>query len=247
MNAMRGRIEELVSSLHERDEARRRWIAQVSHDLRTPLTALGVSLDRMTGMIAADGGRPDKATGLESVLAAASLDVRRVQTMAEDLLEIGRLEAGDELVLEPVPLGELLERTAAALSPLAMDRDVELRYLPEPGLPLLHADGGRLSRLLENLLGNAIRHARSSVELKAVVTDDLATVVVSDDGPGFPGGEGAIDLAAVASGRDDRGSGLGIRVARCIADAHGGRLEAENRRRGGAEVRVILPRRAGAR
>ena len=236
LNAMRARAVGSLERLSERDAARREWIAHVSHDLRTPVTALTLGLERVAALV-----EPDATPGeVHELLAAARIDVQRIGALTEDLLEIARLDAGDELVREPVPSGELALRTVEALLPIARDRDVELRSEIPPGLPILEADGRRLARALENLVVNSLRHARSSVVL-SVAADDHVRFVVRDDGPGFAT-EGAVELDALRAGRSRADSaGLGLQVAQRVAAAHGGHIAARNRPAGGACVELSLP------
>ncbi len=242
LNVMRTRIAELLGELEQRDEERRTWIAQVSHDLRTPMTALSVGLERVEALL----GREDP-TALEeasAMVAAASLDVRRVQALAEDLLEIARLDAGEGLHLEPVPMGELLRQTVLALQPVAREHGLELVLDGGAGLPTLEADGRRLQRALENLVANALRHARTQVVVRTE-TDPAAcslTIVVADDGPGFEEHLGELTPERLSElPRTSDSAGLGLQVVSRVAVAHEGSLSASNAREGGAIVRLRLP------
>ncbi|MEM7306354.1 MAG: ATP-binding protein [Planctomycetota bacterium] len=240
MDGMRSEILALLERIEERDRSRRRWVAEVSHDLRTPLAALAVSLDQALPL-ARGIPEPEQREALEGTLAAAGLDVRRVQDLAEDLLEIARLDAGDALQLEPVPVGELARDAARALSPLADGSAVRLRVELPPGLPELRADGRRLMRALENLLLNSIQHARSEVTLRARHVDDAVHLVVEDDGEGLPdSGKGAHEDLQRPRSRPDS-AGIGLEVADKVVRAHGGALRARNRPEGGARVEMHVP------
>ena len=252
LNHMRARAQGLFDQLEERDVRRREWIAQVSHDLRTPVTALSVSLERLQELAAS--GRLDGPETHE-LLRAASLDTERVRTMTEDLLEIGRLEIGDRLVLEPIPAGELADRTRAALLPLARDGQKELHCTIPEDLPTFRGDGRRLTRALENLVVNSLQHARGRVDVEVIHEGGWVRYVVRDDGPGFPGevdverGEfeepdetdfASLSELAARRCRPDS-AGLGLQVASRVAEAHSGSLGARNAPEGGAEVWLRLP------
>ncbi|MEM7309811.1 MAG: HAMP domain-containing sensor histidine kinase [Planctomycetota bacterium] len=238
MNAMRARIAELLGQLEGRDAARREWIAQVSHDLRTPVGALSVGLDRLAGL---GDDKPARAERRE-LLDAARLDVRRIAALSEDLLELGRLEAGDELALDDVPPGELLAQTVEVLRPVAVDRGVALAAEAARDLPILRADGRRLARALENLALNSLQHARSRVELRAEVRGAELRYTVEDDGPGFPDADDELGLDALRTRRTRADSaGLGLRVVARVAAAHGGSAGVRNRPSGGAEAWLTLP------
>ena len=238
MNAMRARVLQAVEGLRTSDRERRRWIAQVSHDLRTPLTALMACLERADEDLSA--GRNGE---VRERLAVARLDAERLGELAEDLLDIARLEAEETRVREPVPPGELARQAAHALGSLALRNELELELDVEPGLPELVADGRRLMRGLENLLRNALHHARQRVVIEARRIDDAVRFAVKDDGPGLQGaGTEGIDWDALAERKSRPDSaGLGLVVVRKVAELHGGRVGAENLPEGGARVWFDVP------
>lgn len=236
MNGMRARVKGLLQDLERRDRDRRRWIAQVSHDLRTPLTALSACLERAEAEL--DG---DPAT-LAERLAVARLDAERLSVLLEDLLDIARLETDEPLVAEPVPPGELVRQTARTLRGLADKRQVDLTTEVEPGLSELRADGRRLMRALENLLRNALQHAAGRVNVAARRVDGALRFEVTDDGPGLPQCGEEVDLAALGEHKSRQDSaGLGLVVVRKVAEAHGGATGARNLPEGGAAVWFEVP------
>jgi len=232
LNGMRDKIAELVDDLDRQDQERRSWIAQVSHDLRTPLTALTACLDSAREELG-DSPRLD----------AARHDTVRLAELTEDLLDIARLEAGDEPLVEPVPPGELARQAIRGLEPLAERGGVQLSLKLEAGLPLLEADGRRLMRALENLLKNALHHAHGAVVLRAARAGPAVRFSVEDDGDGLPTGpDGVVDIESLGERRSRPDSaGLGLVVVRKVAEAHGGALGAENRGAGGARVWFDVP------
>lgn len=238
MNTMRGRVIELVADLERRDQERRRWIAQVSHDFRTPLTALIACLERAE--VELSEAREGEA---RERLAIARLDAERLGVLTEDLLDIARLETEEDLVREPVPPGELVRKASRALAALAEQQGTEVEVAVTAGLPVVTADGRRLMRGLENLLRNALHHARRRVAVRAVGTPGRVRFEVRDDGPGLPvGPDGAVDLDALAGRRSrDDSAGLGLVVVRKVAEAHGGDLGAANLEGGGAVVWFEVP------
>ncbi len=232
LNRMRDEIGVLVAALDQRDQDRRRWIAQVSHDLRTPLTALAACIDRA-----------GEELGSAPSLDAARHDVNRLAQLIEDLLDIARLEAGDQPVLEPVPPGELARAALAGLRPLAERDGKRLELDLAPHLPLLEADGRRLLRALENLLRNALHHATSEVTLRVRHEGDHLRFSVEDDGAGFPEDpDGRVDIPGLKDNlsRPDS-AGLGLVVVRRIAEAHGGGMAADNRPEGGGRIGFTIP------
>lgn len=235
MNDMRSRITELVRDIDRRDAERREWIAQISHDLRTPVAALSISLDRSSTL--ADRS----STELTQLLAAAKIDAKRVGDMTADLLDFARLDAGSLPNIEPVPAGEIVTQVRQALAPLASERNVRLDCDLIRGLPTFSADGRLLLRALENLVMNSIQHARSRVMLRARANDDELLLTVEDDGPGF-GGNGAVSLNELSTRRSRSDStGIGLKVASRVVELHGGSITARDRDEGGACIEIRLP------
>jgi signal transduction histidine kinase len=239
LNSMRGRIQELVARIGERDRQRREWIAQVSHDLRTPLTALVACLDRLRERVAL--GAQDRGILVDS-LNVARQDGQRLQSLVDDLFELARLDANEELNLEPVPPGELVRQTVRGLCPLAEARGITLVAKPAPALPTIRADGRRLMRALENMVRNAVYFGRSRVELRAVHEGHDLRFEVLDDGPGLPVKDGKVVLGPGNSHpRRADSAGLGLIVTGRVAAAHGGELAGANRPEGGARVWIRIP------
>ncbi|MCB9851365.1 MAG: HAMP domain-containing histidine kinase [Phycisphaerales bacterium] len=240
LNTMRGRIEQLVGRLEDRDRQRREWIAQVSHDLRTPLTALSACLERAMERYSNDGKPHDR--GLIEAIQVARQDGQRLQTLVDDLFELARLDAGEKLVAEPVPPGELVRQTVRGLRPLAEARNLKLTADVAPSLPTVRADGRRLMRALENMLRNAIHFAKARVVLSVYVDEGMLKFEVSDDGPGLPVKAGIVRLGQSdsAAKRPDS-AGLGLIVTRRVATAHGGKLDGRNLPEGGAAVWIQIP------
>lgn len=251
MNALRKQVEARLQEFSLRDIRRREFIAQVSHDLRTPLTAQLACLDR-AGLLLEKPDAPLNRKELRELLAVAKLDADRVHTLADDLLEIARLDAGDRLNLEPVPPGELVRQAARRLEPLANQRALEIEVRVTAGLPMLHADGRRLTRAFENLLRNAIQHARSEVIVMAVLVGDCIRFEVRDDGRGLPKEADFLEylrrlskdvrLAKLAKRRSGPDSaGLGLVVAQRVAEAHSGVVDAYDLRGSGAAFFMDIP------
>lgn len=236
----RQRVQSLLDELGARDRARREWIAQVSHDLRTPLTALVARLeralpvvDRLLRQCAAERTHGD-ANELRTAIDVALADADRVAQLARDLLEAARLDLPDQLELEPLLVGELVLRVGQELAPLAAKSGLALSAMPASGMPTVPGDGRRLLRVLENLVRNAIEHAHSRVEVRATAVANGVGVEVLDDGPGF-----LADPAASDARRADA-AGLGLEIARRILAAHGSQLELADRPEGGCCSRFVL-------
>jgi len=237
LGSMREHTVKLVEGLRETDQRRRAWVTQLSHDLRTPLAALRIALDRAGDAL----GRGENELAASS-LEAATYDIRRVNEMVENVLELGRLDLQKELRLEPVLPWELVHQAVVLIRPIATERGVQLSSRDTGESREIQADGSRLLRALENVLVNAIHWSESRVAVVLEQNAHSLRIEIEDDGPGFPlGGEpGPVDLEhhlQVAS----NGECLGLVVAQRIAAAHGGRILLQNLEPHGARVSLELP------
>ncbi|HEY5719001.1 MAG TPA: histidine kinase dimerization/phospho-acceptor domain-containing protein, partial [Gammaproteobacteria bacterium] len=179
---MAARIVTQLQQLKGQDRARRELVAQVSHDLRTPLAAVIGYLETLAlkGDALADAQRAE-------YLEIALRQGQRLGGMVDALFELARLEARElEPELEPVNLAELLQDVVQKYVPRATAAAVRLTLQPPPGLPAVAADLALLERVLDNLLDNALEHAPQggAVELALARVGDSVEVSVSDRGPG---------------------------------------------------------------
>ena len=229
----------LVREVGDKDAQRREWFAQVSHDIRTPLTALSACLER-AAPIAAEVESKDTRERLESTLDVAREDTERVHALASDLLEVARLELPDALDVEALLPNEVVERAVTMLRPLAEREGKSLNFQASSSHSLIHGDGNRLMRAMENLIRNAIEHGRSSIDVTVTDTEDGVTVEVEDDGPGFNRtADGGVDTDRLGRARADS-AGLGLVVVKRVLEAHGSMLELGTSRKGGAAARFRL-------
>lgn len=248
VNEMAARVEASVQDLRATDRLRRELVANVGHDLRTPIAALRATLDEAERH--RTEGRPDEA-------AAATDDARRqaeaAGALVADLFELSVLDRPTPtLRLGPVPLGELVHDVARQHARAFASKGVRLDVDAPPGLPAAEADGARLVRALSNLLDNALRHtpAGGAVRLAVRADADGATIEVADTGGGIAPDILPHVFERYYRGADARtrgtGTGLGLAIARAVAEAHGGQLTAENRSASaasgaGATFRLALP------
>ncbi len=240
IDRMVDRLARLQAERERGEAARRRLLAAVGHDLRTPLSSLRAAIEALQDGVATE---PDR------YLAAMARDVDLLQSMVEDLFVLARLEAGDvQLERVEVDVPEVAEAALEAIAPLAAARGVHAELvLDADGIaPVVFGDAQALNRVLRNLLDNALRHARSTVRVALSCDEDELTVAVHDDGPGFPPEFAArafevFSRADAARERRSGGAGLGLAIARELVQAHGGRIWI-GAGPGGA-VSLALPRR----
>ncbi len=240
----------------ESERLRNTLLASLSHDLRSPLTALAGLAESLP--LAGPPLPPAQAALAEAIRREAL----RTHALARDLLDLARLQGATvTLAREWVPVDELVASAVQAREHVL--HALQLRIALEADLPLLRVDAVLMERVLCNLIDNALAHtpAGGSLILTAGV-EQCATgsasgsvgwilISVCDTGCGLPAGReqaiferfvrgGESALAGVKSGGDD-GTGLGLAIVRSIVEAHGGTVEASNREQGGACFSLRLP------
>ncbi|GAB3481952.1 DUF4118 domain-containing protein [Azotobacter salinestris] len=213
-------------------------LSALSHDLRTPLTVmLGLADSLALGKASAERQK--------SMLAALRNQALSINQLVTNLLDMARLRSGNlELNQEWQPIDEVIGATLRQVRAQWKDREITLDI--PPGLPPLRLDAVLVERVLWNLLENAIKYspADTPVELVARRFGDWLDVMVCDWGPGLPADGGEELFGLFRRGQSESsipGVGLGLAIARSIAEAHGGQVLAENRMGGGACFRLRLP------
>jgi signal transduction histidine kinase len=240
--ALAARLAAEERSRREIEAARRRLVASVSHDLRTPLASLRLLVESIDDGVVTGETRDRYLGEIRTHVAALS-------GLIDDLFELSRIEAGDiSWTMGQVELGELVGDTVAAMRAPAEARGVALATDLPPGEVVAHANAEKLQRVLFNLIQNAIRHtpADGSVTVRARAAAGEVEVEVADDGEGISAIEGeepfeAFYRGADAAARDEEGAGLGLAISRAIVEAHGGRIWLEPARPG---TRVLFTLRA---
>lgn len=242
-----------ITERKRREKARRElerqkddFIANISHDLKTPLAAIKFAVG-----VVQTNEPPEFPPPLRRMLANVDASVDKMSSLIEDLLELGRLQAGRaQLRLSRCDLRDLALRCAATIEPLAAERQQQLHLdLPAEAVPAL-VDGARLERAITNLLSNANRYAHrgGTIRLSLRRNAGEALLAVADDGPGIPQVEQArvferFYRAEQAAARCVEGSGLGLPIARAMVELHGGRMWVESRPGSGATFWMALPAR----
>ncbi|HWD46382.1 MAG TPA: ATP-binding protein [Actinomycetota bacterium] len=221
-NDMAARLSRLLDS-------QRAFVADASHQLRTPLTALRLRLENLEATM------PPAAAG---DLGAAAAETGRLARLVDGLLTLARAEA-DPVRREVVDPAAVMADRQAAWAPLAAEQDVELVVQPGPAAPVWAAPG-TLEQVLDNLLANALRvaPAGSQVELAVRQVDGWVELHVTDQGPGMPAEQRqrAFDRFWRGPVTDREGTGLGLAIVRQLLEAGGGTAELRPNPGGGLDA-----------
>lgn len=231
-----------VTALRELDRLKSEFIATASHELKTPLTSMGLSVGLLRERAAVKLSERE-----QELLAAAAEDVERLTDLVHDLLDLSRIEAGKlELDRAEVPVARLVERAVERLRLQADEAGVALAVDVPDGLPLVVADPTRVAWVVTNLVSNALRYTDQGghVRVSAVADGPRVGVSVADDGEGIPlEMQGRIfdKFVQVEGARSVGGSGLGLAISREIVRAHGGTIRVDSAPGEGATFTFMLP------
>ena len=242
---MAARIEEQIVKLEDQDRLRREMVANVSHDLRTPLTHLHGYLETL---VLKEGSL--EPSQRREYLEIALQHAQRLGRLVSDLFELAKLDALDEpLDRERMPICELVQDIAQKYRLPAEDRGVSLSAELAEELLWISADVGLIERAIENVLDNALRHTPDggSIDIRLQRADEWLQIVVRDTGPGIE----ASELPQVferfhrgetaRNGDEARGAGLGLAIAKRAVELHGGIIHCESQVGEGTTFRFELP------
>ena len=219
--------------------AREDVLGLVAHDLRNPLNLIITTTDLLLG----EKIEPPRQHELLEVAMRAGKQMNR---LIEDLLDTVRLQAGKfSLDLEDLPVASIFRQASESLGPAAEKRDVRLDIIPPRDGIVVRADPLRVSQLVGNLVGNAIKFTpeKGSVTLKAAPDGDRVLVQVTDTGPGIAPSDipHLFDNFWQARRNDHRGVGLGLAIAKGVVEAHGGKIWCESTVGAGTTFSFTLP------
>ncbi|MEQ1855331.1 MAG: sensor histidine kinase KdpD [Longimicrobiales bacterium] len=239
--AMSRRAEHLT----ELSRLKSRFIAVASHELRNPLNSLGLAVELLEERLSGTQLADDAVS--RELLAAAHGDVSRLRTLAKELLDLSRLEAGAvELHLQDVAPATLIQQSISSAEITARERGKSLLTEIAPGVALVRADPALVARALDNLIDNALRHAAGKVVVTADLVPDFVQFSVADDGPGVPLQEQERIFEPFAGEGSRESVGLGLSITREIVRAHGGDVWVDSGPGPGAVFTFNLPLAATA-
>jgi len=230
-------------SLDAQQQQQERWVSDVAHELKTPLTALMLVSDRLEAAVQGD----------DTVLVQRlQKELSRLKVLVDDLLELSRLENSlpmDQSDYEGLILNDVVQNAWSSIRPLAEQRRIHLMMTGEPEA-WMRGDQPRLHRAILNLLDNALRYAPdgSAVEVDLQPSGGWWLLAVRDHGQGLSEPDLERMFQRFYRGDPSRarttrsGSGLGLAIVQQIAVNHGGRIQARNQPDGGASIELLLPR-----
>ncbi len=232
----------LAANLELNEELRRNMVADVAHELRTPLSVIGSHLEAMAEGVV----EPDAAA-----IASLREEVEVLSRLVQDLSQLAAVEAG-QLKIEPAPLNalEVLSSTRVKFGPELEARGLTMRVSAQEGTPEVRADPARLSQILSVLVSNAITHSDAGGVISIIAAGEgegtRVRFSVADTGAGIPQAE--LPFVFERFYRADRsrdratgGAGLGLTIAKGLVEAHGGTIEAESEAGKGTVIRFALP------
>jgi signal transduction histidine kinase len=249
-NRMADDLSARAAALAASDRARRQLLADVSHELMTPLAAIrGYTETMAMPELTLDGATRQR------YLAIICDETHKLESLIGDLLDLARLEGGGgTLTIEEVPVRELFGRIADRHGPTLRDRGIELVVNVQPPDLTVDGDAQKLEQALQNLAANAIRHTPGGgrLTISAGLQDGQAIFTVRDTGPGIPPEhlphiferfyKADAARSSMSPNGELSGSGLGLSIVQAIVTRHGGTVTASNAPNGGAVFEIRLPR-----
>ena len=240
----------MIARTQASQKSQREFVANVSHELKTPLTSVqGFAQAILDGTADTDESRQQAAQIIYD-------ESSRMHRMVLDLLDLARLDAGTaDITMSPVNMSALLNAIAEKFTPQSQRAGVEIKVEIAGALPTISADGDRLAQVFTNLVDNALKFTprggeitlSAALESDSLLPDKIIRVSVSDTGAGIPVESQAYifdrfyQADPSRKGGEKHGAGLGLAIASEIVQAHGGRISVRSRLGEGTSFDVFLP------
>jgi signal transduction histidine kinase len=236
-------IQDKSRQLEEASQHKSQFLANMSHELRTPLNAILGYTELM-----ADGAYGEPSEKMFGILQRLEANGKHLLGLINDVLDLSKIEAG-QLVLElsDYCIRDIAQTVRSTLEPLAADKKLAFKLDLSPGLPPGHGDGRRLTQVLINLVGNAIKFTDAGeVAIKAEANNGSFHVSVRDTGPGISAADQTklfheFQQADNAITRKKGGTGLGLAISKRIIEMHGGKIWVESQLGQGSTFTFTLP------
>jgi signal transduction histidine kinase len=236
-------IQDKSRQLEEASQHKSQFLANMSHELRTPLNAILGYTELM-----ADGAYGEPSEKMLGILKRLEANGRHLLGLINDVLDLSKIEAG-QLVLElsDYCVQDIAQTVRSTLEPLAADKKLAFKVELAPDLPPGHGDGRRLTQVLINLIGNAIKFTDAGeVTINAEANNGLFHISVRDTGPGISSADQAklfqeFQQADNAITKKKGGTGLGLAISKRIIEMHGGRIWVESQPGQGSTFTFTVP------
>jgi signal transduction histidine kinase len=236
-------IQEKSRQLAEASQHKSQFLANMSHELRTPLNAiLGYT------ELIADGIYGETPEKVQAVLKRVESNGRHLLGLINDVLDLSKIEAGQlKLTLADYSIKDVVRGVYSALEPLATKKSLNLKVAVPDNVPGAHGDERKLTQVLLNLVGNAIKFTdQGEVAINVVAENGSLSIAVRDTGPGIAPADQArlfeeFQQADNSITKTKGGTGLGLAISKRIIDMHGGQIILESSVGRGSTFKVALP------
>ena len=229
-----------VSEERRAQRLRHEFLANASHEIRTPLAGIQATLETL------DLGAIDDPDAARPFVSNALVEVQRLTTFVESLLDLSRLEMGwTRLSLQTIAVVDVIDRCLGMMSSMASRAGIEVVVDVQQGLPEISADAGRLHQVMVNLVHNAIKFtpAGGRVTISSESSNGSVWLHIKDTGIGIPPEDVSLLMDRVGQGDESgmRGGGLGLAIVRQIVEAHQGEVRVESEIGKGSTFSLRLP------
>lgn len=228
-----------LTALQESEARMRRFVADASHELRTPIAATAAYAELF------ERGARDHPEDLDRAMSGIRSETSRMGSLVDDLLLLAQLDEGRPIERRPVDVTDVVLEAADAAQVVAPDRTISVRI---DAAPVITGDASRLRQVIDNLIGNVRTHTPRGTHCDIVVArvDDRAVVTIADDGPGMSPADAhrsfdRFHRADASRTRASGGSGLGLAIVRAIVTAHDGTVSMTSDHGAGTTVTIELP------
>lgn len=230
-----------ITHLKELNRIKSEFVANVSHDLRTPLTSIQGYVELLPRVGPLNEQQQDFVQCVHD-------SMQTITEMIDSLLNVGRIEAGFDLEMMPYDLAKVIEASVQTIRPQAEKKEQELHWQPPQGLSLVQCNPHRLQQVIDNLLSNAIKYTPEGGRIAVSAIEDRGHIVVSvaDNGIGIPLAQQPyiFDKFYRVESTDTIGivgSGLGLSIVKTVIEKHNGRVWVESKPGAGSVFSFVLP------
>lgn len=240
LDMLASELSEAVEEINKLEQVRRDFVANISHEFRTPLTIIKGSLEALSD------GTIDKPEDITRYLSRMTSEARSLERLVEDLLELSRMQAGKTILKkDSISVSSLLSDVVRSMRTISTKKTIDINYIMPENIPDVFADYDRLRQLFIIFIDNAIKYSPEKTIIKIELTfDTIINIRITDQGYGIPKTELPYIwnrfYKANKSG-ETSGTGLGLSIAKHLVDLHDGFLSLDSELNKGTSVLIQLP------